>query len=105
MRISLISAAVVAALVGYGASVAIVLAAAAALQAGVAETASWLLALCLGKAAGSAWMSWRHRMPMVLAWSTPGAALIASSQGIGMAEGVGAFVLAGLLIVLTGLFG
>jgi benzoate membrane transport protein len=100
----MVSAAVVAALVGYGASVAIVIAAATALQATPAETASWLLAVCLAKAIGSAGLSWWHRVPIVLAWSTPGAALIAATQGFTMAEGVGAFMIAGALIMLTGLF-
>jgi benzoate membrane transport protein len=104
MRISMISAAVVAALVGYGASVAIVLAAAAALGATPAQTASWLFAVCIAKAAGSAGLSWWHRVPVVLAWSTPGAALIATTSGFSMAEGVGAFVVASALIALTGLF-
>jgi benzoate membrane transport protein len=42
-------------------------------------------------------------MPVVLAWSTPGAALIAATSGIRFAEGVGAFVVVGLLIAATGL--
>lgn len=102
MRLSLISAALVAALVGYGSTITLVLAAAAALGADAAQTASWVLAICLGKAAGSALLSWRSRVPVVLAWSTPGAALIAATEGISMAQGVGAFVLAGVLIALTG---
>ncbi len=103
MRLSVISAATVAALVGYAASVAIVLAAATALGATPAQAASWLLAVSLGKAAGSALLSWQSRVPVVLAWSTPGAALIAATSGISLAEGVGAFILAGLLITATGL--
>jgi benzoate membrane transport protein len=103
MRFSVISAATVAALVGYAASVAIVLAAATALGATPAQTASWLLAVSLGKAAGSAFLSWQSRMPVVLAWSTPGAALIAATSGISFAEGVGAFIVTGLLIAATGL--
>jgi benzoate membrane transport protein len=103
MRLSVISAASVAALVGYAASVAIVLAAATALGATASQAASWLLAVSLGKAAGSAFLSWRSRVPVVLAWSTPGAALIAATSGISLAEGVGAFIVAGLLIAATGL--
>ncbi|PTE13014.1 benzoate/H(+) symporter BenE family transporter [Pseudogemmobacter blasticus] len=102
MRISLISAAVVAALVGYGSTIALVLSAAAAVGASPSQTASWVLAISLAKAAGSAFLSARHRVPVVLAWSTPGAALVAATQGIGMAQAVGAFVLTGLLIALTG---
>jgi benzoate membrane transport protein len=103
MRLSVISAATVAALVGYAASVAIVLAAATALGATPSQAASWLLAVSLGKAVGSAFLSWRSRVPVVLAWSTPGAALIAATSGISLAEGVGAFIVAGLLIAATGL--
>lgn len=103
MRFSVISAATVAALVGYAASVAVVLAAATALGATPSEAASWLLAVSLGKAAGSAVLSWHARVPVVLAWSTPGAALIATTSGISLAEGVGAFIVAGFLIAATGL--
>ncbi len=105
MRISLISAALVASLVGYGSTIALVLAAAQALGATEPETASWVLAICLVKAMGSGWLSLSTRVPVVLAWSTPGAALIAASQGVSMAEGVGAFVIAGLLVMATGAIG
>lgn len=103
MRPSLLSAALVAALVGYGSTIALVLAAAAALGATPAQTASWVMAVCFAKAIGSAILSTWHRVPVVLAWSTPGAALIAASTGYGMDEGVAAFLLAGLLIAATGL--
>jgi benzoate membrane transport protein len=103
MRLSVISAATVAALVGYASSVAILLAGAAALGATPAQTASWLLAISIGKAVGSALLSWTSRVPVVLAWSTPGAALIAATSGISFAEGIGAFVVTGLLITATGL--
>ncbi len=102
MRVSLISAALVAALVGYGSTIALVLAAATAVSATPAQTASWVLSVCFAKALGSALLSWWHRIPVVLAWSTPGAALIAATQGISMPEAVGAFVLAGVLIAATG---
>ncbi|TXI05518.1 MAG: benzoate/H(+) symporter BenE family transporter [Pseudorhodobacter sp.] len=102
MRASVISSALVAALVGYGSTIALVLSAAGAVGATPAQTASWVLAICLAKAAGSAFLSAWKRVPVVLAWSTPGAALVAATSGIAMAEAVGAFVLAGALIALTG---
>ena len=98
MRLSLFSAALVAALVGYGSTIALVLAAAGAVGASPAQTASWLLAVCLAKAAGSAILSSWHRLPVILAWSTPGAALIAASSGFTLPQAVGAFLLAALLI-------
>jgi benzoate membrane transport protein len=102
MRVSLFSAALVAALVGYGSTIALVLSAAAAVGANAAQTASWVFAICLAKAIGSAFLGWYARVPVVLAWSTPGAALIAATSGISIHQAVGAFVLAGMLIALTG---
>jgi len=104
MRASLISAALVAGLVGYGSTIALVLSAALAVGASPAQTVSWVFTVCLAKAVGAAVLSTWARVPVVLAWSTPGAALIAATSGISMAEAVGAFVFAGVLIALTGLF-
>jgi len=102
MRASLFQAAFVAALVGFGSTIALVLAAAAAVGASPEQTASWICAVSLAKAAGSAFLSARHRVPVVLAWSTPGAALVAATQGVTMTEAAGAFLVAGGLIALTG---
>ena len=93
-------------LVGFGGSVAIVLAAAQAVGATPAQSASWVTALCLSMAATSALLSWRHRLPMVTAWSTPGAALIAATSvgGVptyGIAAAVGAFLFAAALVLLS----
>ncbi|WP_299868230.1 benzoate/H(+) symporter BenE family transporter [uncultured Hoeflea sp.] len=101
MRFSMISAALVAALVGYGSTIALILAAAAAVGADAAQTASWVAAICFAKAIGSALLSTWKKVPMVLAWSTPGAALIAASTGVNIHQAVGAFIFAGLLIALT----
>lgn len=101
MRISMISAALVAALVGYGSTIALVISAAAAVDASPAQAASWVLAVCLAKAIGSAGLSLWTRVPVVLAWSTPGAALIAATTGVSLPQAVGAFCLAGALIALT----
>lgn len=101
MRASVVISAVVAVLVGFGGSVAIVLAAAKAVDANAAETSSWVSALCFAIAAITAILSIRHRMPIVAAWSTPGAAIIAASSGITIEAAVGAFVLAGVLLTLT----
>lgn len=104
MQASLFPPAIVAALVGYGSTIALLLSAATALGASPDQTASWVLAVSLAKAFGSAYLSWSTKVPVVLAWTTAGAALIAASNGISMAEGAGAFVIAGLLTMMTGLF-
>lgn len=103
MRISVVSAAVVAAFVGFGGTLALIIAAANAVGATQAQTASWVTAMCLAMAVQSAWLSWRYRMPIITAWSTPGAALVAASSGFSMADAVGAFIVTALLLVATGL--
>ncbi|MFG1280962.1 benzoate/H(+) symporter BenE family transporter [Xanthobacter autotrophicus] len=101
MRVSVIVSAFVAALVGFGGTLALILAAAAEVGASPAEASSWVAAICLAIAATSAFLSMRYRMPIIAAWSTPGAALIAGfGSGIGMASATGAFLVAGLLMVL-----
>ena len=101
MRASVVISALVAVLVGFGGSVAIVLAAAAAVGATPAQTASWVASVCLATAAISLVLSLRFRAPVVAAWSTPGAALIASSSGETMETAVAAFLFAAMAILLT----
>ncbi|MCO5091496.1 benzoate/H(+) symporter BenE family transporter [Bosea sp. (in: a-proteobacteria)] len=101
---SIVFSALVAVFVGFTASVAVILQAAQALGATPGQTISWIAALCLATGASSIWLSWRHRLPMICAWSTPGAALIAAVTGFDMASAVGAFLLAAGLIMLTAAF-
>ena len=101
MRFSIVVSAVVAALVGFGGTLAIVVAAARAVGADAAQTSSWVTALCLAMAATSTLLSLRHRLPIITAWSTPGAALIATTDGVTLPEAIGAFLLAGALVLLT----
>jgi benzoate membrane transport protein len=102
-----ILAGVVAALTGFASSFALVVAGLIAVGASPAEAASGLLVLCLGQAALAVALSWRHRMPLSFAWSTPGAALLVAAEGTtgSYSAAIGAFIVCGLLIVLTGLWG
>ena len=68
----------VAVLVGFTSSVAIVFQAATALGATQAQLASWMWALGLGMGLCSLLPSWWLRMPVMVAWSTPGAAVLAA---------------------------
>ncbi len=104
MRASVVFAGMVAALVGFGGTIAIVVAAAHAVGATQAQTSSWVTGLCLAIAATTAFLSLLYRMPVVTAWSTPGAALIAASTGIRIEAAVGAFLLAAAMICLTAAF-
>ncbi len=103
MRASVIISALVAVFVGFAGSVAVVLEATKAVGATPEQTSSWIAALCVAMAVTTAVLSIRHRMPIVTAWSTPGAALIAATSGISIEAAVGAFLLAAALILLTAL--
>ena len=104
--LSALVAGFVAVLVGFTSSVVIVFQAAAALGATPAQTASWIWALGLGMGLTSLGLSLKYRMPVLTAWSTPGAALLVSAgAGVPMAEAVGAFIVCALLITLAGATG
>jgi benzoate membrane transport protein len=104
--LSHISAGFIAVLVGYTSSAAIVFQAASAAGAGPAHVSSWLLALGLGMGVTCIGLSLRFRSPILTAWSTPGAALLATSLvGLPMSEAVGAFLFASALIALCGVTG
>ncbi len=72
----------VAVLVGFTSSVVIVFAAAQALGATPAQATSWIWALGIGMGLTSIGLSWWTRQPVLTAWSTPGAALIAGTTGV-----------------------
>lgn len=76
-----------------------------AVGADPAQAASRLLALTLVFGVGVLWLSWQSRVPVTLAWSIPGAALLAGSGTVdgGWSAAVGAFLVTGVLIALTGL--
>lgn len=98
-------AGVVTAVVGFSSSFAVVLAGLRAVGASADQAASGLLIVCLTMGAGSAWFSFHYRMPITMAWSTPGAALLAgaAAPAIGFRGAVGAFIVAGALVAACGL--
>ena len=103
---SALAAGFVTVLVGFASSAVIVFQAAQALGASEGEIASWMWALGLGMGVTCIALSLRYRMPVVTAWSTPGAAmLIASSTGVPYAEAIGAFVLSAILMAVAGFSG
>ena len=93
-------------LVGFASSAVIVFQAAQALGAGQAEIASWMWALGIGMGVTCIGLSLRYRMPVVTAWSTPGAAMLVVGVGtLPLSDAIGAFVLAALLTVAAGFSG
>ena len=105
LSLSAFTAGFVAVLVGFTSSVAIVFQGAQAFQATPAQITSWMWALGLGMGLCSLVPSLLLRKPVMVAWSTPGAAVLASaglSGGFSMAEAVGAFMVCAVLITLAG---
>jgi benzoate membrane transport protein len=101
-----ITAGFAAVLIGYSSSAVIVFQAAKAAGADTLQISSWMMVLGIGMGLSSIVLSWRCRMPIITAWSTPGAALLATSLGdIGMAGAIGAFLFSGALITLSGFSG
>lgn len=96
----------VTALVGVTSSFAVVLTGLGAVGATPAQAASGLLALCVSMGLGAIVLAWRYRMPITVAWSTPGAALLASTGAVegGWPAAVGAFLVVAGLILLTALW-
>jgi benzoate membrane transport protein len=105
LSLSALVAGFVAVLVGFTSSVAIVFAAAQALGATPAQATSWIWALGLGMGLTSIGLSLAFRQPVLTAWSTPGAALLAGTAGVSMPEATGAFVACAVLITLAGATG
>ena len=99
--VSVATAALVATVAGVGGTLPIVLAAAQAVGATPEQASSWVSGLGVATALSALVLSVRYRMPIITAWSTPGAALIASTVGINFSAAVGAFVLSAVLILLT----
>ncbi len=106
--ISAVVAGFVAVLVGFTSSVALIFQAAQNLSATPAQTASWLWALGIGMAVTSIILSSIYRQPILIAWSTPGAAVIASAAADGhltLPQATGAFMVCAVMIAIAGFSG
>jgi len=102
--LSAIAAGLLAAFVGFASSFPIVIKGLTAMGASPTQAASGLMALSFTMGLCAIWFSLRRRMPISIAWSTPGAALLAASAmpDGGFPVAVGAFLLCGALVVLAG---
>jgi benzoate membrane transport protein len=105
MRVRAVAAGLVSAVVGYASSFTVVLAGLRAVGATPGQAASGLLALCVGIAVLAVLLGLRYRMPVSIAWSTPGAALLVATGPVpgGFPAAVGAFLVCAGLVVVAGL--
>ena len=101
-KLSHISAGLTAVTVGYSSSVVIIIDVARKAGASDDMVVSWLLALGLGMGITCILFSWLSKLPVVTAWSTPGAAFLLTSIGdYRLSEAIGAFVICALLSLVT----
>lgn len=99
-------AGLVAVLVSFGGTAVLMVQAGHTVGLDAARIGSWLGSICLALGLGGVYLSLRTRLPIVLAWSTPGAALLITAlAGVPFPEAVGAFVMAAALALLCGLCG
>lgn len=104
--LSAVSAGFVATLVGFTSTIALIFHAARSLGATPEQITSWVLALGLGMGLSTLGLSLWTRAPILITWSTPGAAVIASAAtGVNLSEAVGAFLVCGVLMWLCGVTG
>ena len=106
LSLSAISAGFIAVLVGFASAMAIVFQAAQAAGATQEMIESWVWALGWGMGLGCLLFSLYYKRPIIIVWSTPGAALLATSlTNISIEQAIGVFVFVAALILLTGLSG
>ncbi|WP_235090900.1 MULTISPECIES: benzoate/H(+) symporter BenE family transporter [Mycetohabitans] len=104
--LSALVAGFVAAMTGYTSSIALIFQAGRAAHLSDTQISSWIWALSIGMAVTAIGLSLRFRAPIVVAWSTPGAALLITSlPGVPYAEAIGAFVVCAALLTLVGVTG
>ncbi|MEP6481835.1 MAG: benzoate/H(+) symporter BenE family transporter [Rhodoglobus sp.] len=100
------SAGFVAAISGFASSFVLVIAGLRAVGASAEQASSGLFAICIAVAIVAVIAALRLKIPLAIAWSTPGAAVLlaAAGRGIHFSDAVGAFLVSSALIVLSGLW-
>lgn len=104
--LSAVVAGLIAVIISYAGPLIIVFQAAKEAQLPPAEVSSWIWAISIGSGVTGLLLSWRLRAPVITAWSTPGAALLVSMlPQVSLAEAIGAYIVAALVIAVVGLSG
>ncbi|GGU48709.1 transport related membrane protein [Pseudomonas laurentiana] len=104
--VSALVAGLIATLISYAGPLVIVFQAAHSAQLSAAELSSWVWAISIGSGLLGVVLSLRYKVPVVIAWSAPGSALlVALLPNIGFAEAVGAYIVANLIILGVGVSG
>ncbi|WP_018151238.1 benzoate/H(+) symporter BenE family transporter [Leeia oryzae] len=103
ISVSAVVAGLIAVMISYAGPALIVFQAGNAAGLSTGQMASWVWAISLGSGLSGLWLSYRFKAPVITAWSTPGAALLLTTLGtVSYPQAIGAFMFAGLLILLLG---
>lgn len=106
LSVSAVVAGFIAVVISYAGPLIIVFQAAQDARLSDAEVSSWIWAISIGSGITGLLLSWRLRIPVITAWSTPGAALLVSMLPmVSLAEAIGAYIVASLIIAVVGLSG
>lgn len=104
--LSAVVAGCIATLISYAGPLVIIFHAAEAAGLSHAQLSSWVWAVSLGSGLLGLLLSLRYRAPVVIAWSIPGSALLVTAlPQLGLAQAVGAYLVANLILLLIGLSG
>ncbi len=104
--LSRVTAGLVAVIIGFTSSIALIYQVVIVLGGTADLVASWVLTLGLAMGVTSIGLSYYYKIPILIAWSTTGAALlITSAQGYSLNQAVGAFMFSALLVFISGITG
>ncbi|WP_233527671.1 benzoate/H(+) symporter BenE family transporter [Serratia sp. PAMC26656] len=104
--LSAVVAGAIAVIVSYAGPLIIVFQAASAAHLPTEVISSWIWAISIGSGVTGLILSWRLRVPVITAWSTPGAALLVGLlPGVTINEAVGAYIVSSVIIAVIGLSG
>ncbi len=106
ISLSALVAGVIAVVVAYGGPAALIFQAAAAAKLSTGQLASWVWAISIGSGLAGVYLSLRFKVPIIIAWSTPGAALLVTSLArYSFPEAIGAYIFSGAVIAILGVTG
>ena len=104
--LSALVAGMIATFISYAGPLVIIFHAAQSASLSPETLSSWVWAISIGSAVLGAVLSLRYRVPVVIAWSIPGSALLVSAlPQIGLNQAIGAYLVANLIMLLIGLSG
>ncbi|KAF0865006.1 benzoate/H(+) symporter BenE family transporter [Pseudomonas sp. LD120] len=106
LSLSAVIAGLIAVIISYAGPLIIVFQAAREAHMPSDQVSSWIWAISIGSGLTGLLLSWRLKVPVITAWSTPGAALLVSMlPTVSLPQAIGAYVVASLIIAALGLSG